>query len=162
LRSGYGIERRGRLVHQQDFRTNRERPRDAEALLLSTRKTQCRSLQTIFHFGPQRCVLQGLFDTSLQLRTAARHTIDPQAINDVVEDRLGKRVRLLKHHADATTQLDDVGAGRVNVAIVNHYLATDARRGNDVVHAIERAQESRLAAARWTNESHHDPLGDLE
>jgi phosphate transport system ATP-binding protein len=48
------------------------------------------------------------------------------------------------------------------IVIVNQHLAANARAGNDVVHAIEGAQESRLATAGWTNESHHDALRNLD
>ena len=40
--------------------------------------------------------------------------------------------------------------------------ARDTRAGNHVVHAVQRAQESRLAATRWTNEGHHNAFGNLD
>ena len=73
----------------------------------------------------------------------------------------GKRVRLLKDHADLAAQLDHVRIRRVNVAPVNLDRAHRARPRNGVVHAVQRAQESRLAAPRRANKGHHEPFGDV-
>ena len=36
--------------------------------------------------------------------------LQPQAVGDVLEDRLRKRIRLLKHHADPHPHLDRIDA----------------------------------------------------
>src|SRR5262249_55986598 len=54
LRSGDGVERRGRLVHQKDLGLYRQSTGDAEALLLATRQRRAGVLQPVFHFVPQR------------------------------------------------------------------------------------------------------------
>ena len=77
----------------------------------------------------------------------ACQAVDAQAVGDVLEDRFGKRVGFLEHHADAPPQLHDVAAGAVDVAAVDEDLAFDARPGNDVVHPVQRAQERALPAA---------------
>ena len=52
---GDWIERRARLVHEQDFRFDRQRPRDAKPLLLPTRETRAGFLvDVVLHFLPQR------------------------------------------------------------------------------------------------------------
>ena len=62
-------------------------------------------------------------------------------------DMVGKRIGFLEHHADAAA--DDRGSipGRVNVLAAQADLAFDARVRDQIVHAVERAQESGFAAA---------------
>ena len=47
-----------------------------------------------------------------ELARDSRHAVDPQAVGDVLEDRLRERVRLLEHHPDPAPQLDDVDVPR--------------------------------------------------
>ena len=64
---GDRIERRRRFVHQQDVGLDRERPRDAEALLLAAREREGGLVQAVLHLVPDRRLLQALFDPLLQL-----------------------------------------------------------------------------------------------
>ncbi len=68
------------------------------------------------HLVPERRRLQARLDAAAQLLARARQAVDAQAVGDVVEDRLRKRIRLLEHHADAPPQIDDVDRRRVDVA----------------------------------------------
>src|SRR6185312_8474361 len=52
LGGGDGIERRGRLVHEQHLRLDGERARDAQALLLSARQADGAVVEAILHFVP--------------------------------------------------------------------------------------------------------------
>ena len=74
--------------------------------------------------------------------------MDARAVGDVLVDRLGERIRLLEHHADAGAQLHHVQRGVVDVLPVDDDLAGDAAALDRVVHAVDAAQEGRLAAAR--------------
>ena len=49
-----GIERRGRLVHQQHVGIGRQRPGDAQPLLLPAGQLQRRLVQPVLDFVPQR------------------------------------------------------------------------------------------------------------
>ena len=56
--------------------------------------------------------LQALLDPAVQLGSRRRQAVQAEAVGDVLEDRLRKRVRLLEHHADAAAQRHDVGPRR--------------------------------------------------
>src|SRR5262245_162850 len=49
-----GVERGGRLVHQDDLGLDRERARDAQALLLAAGKAHSRRVEAILHLVPER------------------------------------------------------------------------------------------------------------
>ena len=48
-----------------------------------------------------------------------------------------------------------VDVGRVDVLAVEQDLALDAGAGDELVHAVQRAQERRLAAARGADQRRH-------
>jgi hypothetical protein len=62
---------------------------------------------------------------------------------------------LLEHHADATSQLDDVDTRRVDVGIVDEDAPFDPGVRDDVVHPVQRAQKGALAAAGRSDERGH-------
>ena len=78
-----------------------------------------------------------------------RRPVDARPERDVVVDRLRERVRLLEHHADAAPHLDrvDVAARRGRGRGTGAGRDTDAP-GDEVVHAVEGAQQRALAATR--------------
>ena len=95
-----GIERRGRLVHQQHLGLHRQRARDAEALLLAAGEAQRALVQAILDLVPERRLRQRPLDARVDLARVL-DAADAQAVGDVLVDRLGERVRALEHHADA-------------------------------------------------------------
>jgi hypothetical protein len=58
----------------------------------------------------------------------------------------------LKDDADTLPQRDDIDVFLLNVAAVEQHFTLGAGVADGIVHAIERAQESRFATARWANE----------
>src|SRR5438128_2105314 len=100
LCGGDRIERARGLVHENDFRLDGESACDAQALLLSAREAKPGFLEAVFHLVPQRGLLERALDL-LGERTALADSGDAKPVRDVFEDRLRKRVRLLKHHSDA-------------------------------------------------------------
>ena len=79
--------------------------------------------------------------------------VDARAERDVVVDRLRERVRLLEHHADAAAHLDRVDARRRRGrGRGTRCDPTPAAPAIEIVHAVERAQERALAAARRTDQ----------
>ena len=58
LIGGNRVQRRGRLIHQDDFRFHSDRAGDAQTLLLTARKTISAVLETILDLIPQRSALQ--------------------------------------------------------------------------------------------------------
>ena len=57
-RGGDRIERRARLVHEDDFGRDGDRAGDAEPLLLTAGETGARLVETILHLVPQAGLLQ--------------------------------------------------------------------------------------------------------
>ena len=55
----FGIERAGRLVHEDDLGLDGERAREAEALLLADGKRERRAAQAVLHFVPERGFARG-------------------------------------------------------------------------------------------------------
>src|SRR6185437_2800742 len=97
------IERRARLVEQDDLGAGRHGARDAQTLLLSAGERQARLAQLVLDLAPQRGALQRVLDATVEL--GLRHAfIELYAEGDVVVDRHRKRGRLLEHHADAAAQ----------------------------------------------------------
>ena len=86
----------------------------------------------------------------------------------VVADAHGReRVGLLEHHADAHAHLLGPDARPVDVLAVEQDLAGQRGAGHQLVHAVEEAQERRLAAARRTDErgdlaGRHEQVDALE
>src|SRR5262249_9562472 len=56
------IERGRRLIHQDNFRFDRKRSRDAETLLLASGKRVRRLAETVLYFVPKGGASQSLFD----------------------------------------------------------------------------------------------------
>jgi hypothetical protein len=148
LRRRDGIQRRGRLVEQQDLRRRRQRARDAQALHLAAGERQCRVRQAILDLVPQRGAAQRLLHF-LGKSGAVAYATQAQAVGDVLENRFGKRVRLLEHHADAHAHFDRIHARTDQVQIVRMQrdAAFIARIRLQIVHAVEAAQERALAAS---------------
>src|SRR5512145_323171 len=106
---GDRVERRGRLVEQQQLRIGGERAGDAQALLLPAGEIVCRLVQAVFHLVPQGRVVQSLLDLVLDApaRALAAHA---QPVGHVLEHRLRERIGLLEHHADPHAHLDRIDA----------------------------------------------------
>ena len=83
---------------------------------------------------------------------ARQALVEPDAEGDVLVDRHRERRRLLEHHADARAQQVDVLVGAQQVVAVEQHLAGGALAGIEVVHAVQHAQQRRLAAARRADE----------
>src|SRR5690606_20454157 len=85
-----------------------------------------------------------------------------RTVGDVLVYRFGKRVRLLKDHSDPRPELHDIETWVVDILTIDGDLPGNARARNGVVHAVDAAQERRLAAPRWTNEGRHRACRDVD
>ena len=74
------------------------------------------------------------------------------AVGDIVVDGHWERVRALEDHAHALAQVDEVHVLVVDVPVIERDLAVDLHAVDEIIHAVERAQERGLAAARGANE----------
>ncbi|SIQ65962.1 hypothetical protein SAMN05421641_11177 [Paracoccus thiocyanatus] len=104
---------------------------------------------TSFHSAAPRSDFSTISSSSARL---AGQAVDARAIGHIVIDRLGKGVGFLEHHADAGTQLHRVDALVIDILAVQRDLALDPADVDGVVHAVQAAQEGRLAAARGADE----------
>ena len=88
--------------------------------------------------------------------SALAGAVEPQPGGDVVTDRHGgERVGTLEDHADGPADICGGEPGCVDVLAVEEDLALHPRAGHDLVHAVQRADERRLAAARRPDERRH-------
>src|SRR5487761_626319 len=60
-----GIESRAGLIEQEDLRADGERPRDAQTLLLPSRKAEAGLVELVLHFIPQTRFGQSMPDAVL-------------------------------------------------------------------------------------------------
>ena len=104
---------------------------------------------------------QSLLDPLRQLRAPAE-PVDLQPVRHVLEDGLREGVGLLKHHADPPPQVHDVRPRPVDVVPVEEDLSLHAGVRDDVVHAVQAAQEGGLPAAGRADEGRDGLLRDRE
>ena len=150
---GDGIKGARRLVHEQHLGLNGQGARDAQTLLLATRQTQGVLLQAILELVPNGGLTQGLLHDAVEFLAVA-DAMGARAKGHVVVDAHGEGVGLLEHHAHAAAQLGG-GHAVIGIVVVERDLALDAAALNEVVHAVERLEQGRLAAARRADEGRH-------
>ena len=140
LAGRHGIERRARLVHQQDFGLGRDGAGDAQPLLLAARHAERALVEAVFHLVPQRRTFQRAFASFFEHGFVA-HAVDAQGINHVLEDRHRERVGFLKHHAHALAQGDYIRAARVDIVAVQFDGTVDVQIVDQVVHAVDATKQ---------------------
>jgi hypothetical protein len=142
---GDRVERRGGLVHQDHLGLQRDRPGDAQALLLPAGQTRRRRTQAVLDLVPQSGGLQRALDALAHVV----HPVQPQPGGDVVEDRQSReRHRPLEDHPDRAPHARDVDALTVEVEVVERHRSLDPRAVHLLVHPVHAPQQSRLPRAR--------------
>src|SRR6056297_1255453 len=162
LGGGDRVQRGAGFVHQQNLGFGGDGTRDAQALLLATRKTGAGCIEPVLDLVPNGAPAQGPFDDVIELGLVAGHAVDLGAIGDVIVNRLGKRVRLLEHHPDLGAQLHRVDALVINVFAVDQDVSLDAADVDRVIHPVDAAQEGGLATSRRADEGRHGVVLDLD
>ena len=114
-----------------------------------------RSLTSSQSAAPRRAPLDPLVHRPAQ----AEHL---RGEGDVVVDRLREGVRPLEHHADPAPHLDRIGVRAVEVLAVVEDLAADLDARDEVVHAVQAADERALAAAGRADHRGDQVLVDVE
>src|SRR6516164_5039953 len=127
---GNRIERRAGLVHEYHLGLYGDGARDTEALLLAPRESGAGAAETVLDLLPQPGAGQARADDLVEMRAAARHSVDARAVSDVVVDRFGEGVGLLEHHADARAQLRHIEPVIVYVMAIEMNAAGDPCAGN--------------------------------
>src|SRR5258708_13490050 len=108
-------------------------------------------MEVIFYFVPERGGVERLVHDVVELAAVAK-TVQLEAGSDVVVDRHGGEwVCLLENHSDLPAKLGGRGAV-VGIDIADADAARDAGFRNSFVHAVQAADEGRLAAAGGSNE----------
>ena len=144
----FGIERRGRLVEQDDRRAAQERPGDRQPLALAAGELQPAladdGVEALRHaldeFGAAR-LLGGAIDLGVaRLRLA---------VAEILEHRAVEQRDVLLHHGDILAQafLGDLG----DVLLVDQHVAAVG-----IVEALDQREHGRLAGARPAGQA--DPL----
>ena len=136
---GVAVERRGRLVEQQDRRALQNGAGNGDALLLAARQFQA----ALADFG--LVALGRAPDEAVDLRLA-RRLLDlgvariPAAVADVVADGVVEQHGILRHHAD--------GGAQRSLRHIADVLAVDQdAAAADVVEAKQQPRDRRLAGA---------------
>ena len=90
----------------------------------------------------------------VELVLRAADAVDARPVGDVLVDRLGERVRLLEHHADAGPQLHHVERRIVDVLLVEADLAGDMRRRTVSFMRLSERRKVHLPQPRRADEGH--------
>ncbi len=83
-----------------------------------------------------------------------------EGIGHIVGNGHGEGVGFLKNHAHALTQSDHVDVRSVDVGSVEENGTFRAQPVDEIVHAVEGAEQGRLAATGGTDEGRDEPLLD--
>src|SRR6266850_3531627 len=141
-----GVQRGSRLIHEKNLGLDSESARDAKTLLFTAGEHHGAFLEAILDDIPKRGVPERLLHALDKDGVVLHEAVDAHAEGDVVKDGLGKRIGLLKDHANAAAQADDVGLGMVNIAAIEKNFAIHAKAGDGIVHAVEGAKQRGLSA----------------
>ncbi|MPN09027.1 hypothetical protein SDC9_156315 [bioreactor metagenome] len=164
LGGGDGVQRAGRLIHQQHFRLHRQAAGDAQALLLPAGDGHGALFQVVLHLIPEGGLRKRAFNDLIQLRLALG-AVHSRAIGNVVVDGHGKRVGLLKHHAHPLAQHVHFHPGGVDIFPVQQKSARDAAAGDEIVHPVKGFEQRGFAAAGRPDKGRHlsggYPHGDV-
>ena len=138
-----GVERRGRLVHEQHARLRRERPREAGALRLAAGELAGVAVEEA----------RGQPDALEQLDAAVVVEL-ALGLVEVVAHGPGERHRPLEDHRDLAAQLERIALGDVGAAVADDPLAGH-------LEAVAEAQERRLARPRRARDDGEPAVGQL-
>ncbi len=67
--------------------------------------------------------------------------MEPRAVGDVVVDGHREWIRALEDHSHPLPQSGDVDVPAVDVPAVEHHLSVDPGAIDEIVHAVEAAEE---------------------
>src|SRR5262249_49583485 len=127
-----------------------------------TRETDARLMQAILHFIPQTSTAQRLLNVLVEVGFALHGAVDAWAVSNVFVDRFRKRIGLLENHTDTRAQHDGVNVLRVSVLTLDLQRACHAALIDGVVHAVDAAEERRLATARRADEGRHSAIRNID
>src|SRR5215207_38301 len=159
---GDGIERGTRLVHQNDLGIDGNGSGDAQALLLAARKAGARRGEAVLHLVEQAGTPETGNHDVVELAARAGNAVDTRSIGDILEDRFGKGIGLLKDHADTRAQEHGIEIAVVDILAVDLNCSLDASTRDRIVHAVDGAKKGGLAASRGPDEGRHRTIGNID
>ena len=136
--------------------------RDAEPLLLPAGEAGARLLEPVGDFVEEAGTAQAVFHDVVEFPALAGEPVNAGPVGHVLVDRFRERIGLLEHHADPRPELHHVDVAAIDVAVVQRDGAGHPADVDDVVHAVEAAQERRLAAARRADQRRHLVLRQVD
>src|SRR5829696_7970143 len=134
------VERRGRLVEQDQLGLLGDGAGDAEALLLAAGQPHAGLLELILDLVPKGRLAQRTLDPLVDLRFREL-LVKAHAESDVVVDGHREGRRFLEHHADPRAELVHVDGGGEDIATVEGDPAGGALVRVERVDAVEDTQE---------------------
>src|SRR5690606_37634796 len=158
------IERRARLVHEDDARLEGKKAGDAELLLLLEREERCPLAQVVLDVVPEKDFPQGGLDVLVEHAPGdlPPSRVEAETEDDVLVDRERKRVRALEDHAHRFAELLEADILRVDVLSEDAHLAARRDVSEALVEAVETAEKGRLSAARRPDERRDDATADVD
>jgi len=87
---------------------------------------------------------------------------DPESVGEVVENALGKRIGILKHHAHLAPQAHDIGLRMIDIGAIHENTPFDPGSRDEIVHPVEQPDEGRLPAAGRADQRCHLLLKDVD
>ena len=136
-------------------------PGNAQTLVLAAGQPKGRLVQTVLDFVPKGRPLEAALHRLVQ-RAAVPDAADPQAVGDVLVDRLGEGRRPLEDHAHLLPQLDHVSSAIEDLLAIDENAAGGADVVDQVVHAVQAAEQGRLAAARRADQGRNLVAGEID
>src|SRR5690606_39169384 len=161
-RGGDGIEGRAGLVHEDHLGADGDGAGDAQALLLAAGKAGAGLVEAILDLVPEAGALEAVLDDFVEVALAVGEAVEARPVGDVLEDRLGEGIGLLKHHAHPGAQRHHVHPAGVDVLVVEDEGARHPADVDGVVHAVQGAQEGGFATARGADHGDHLVLADVD
>ena len=102
-------------------------------------------MEAVFYFVPERRATEAPLAHFFQ-HTPVALAVDAEGIDHVFEDAHRKRVGLLEHHAHPLAKLDHIDRGAVDRIAAEEDIAGHMRVAQEIVEAIDGAEQRRLAA----------------
>src|SRR5690606_33350585 len=119
-------------------------------------------VEAILDLVPEAGALEAVLDDFVEVALAVGEAVEARPVGDVLEDRLGEGIGLLKHHAHPGAQRHHVHPAGVDVLVVEDEGARHPADVDGVVHAVQGAQEGGFATARGADHGDHLVLADVD
>src|SRR5438105_6428718 len=142
LRRRDRIEGARRLVHQEDLGPHRERPCDAEPLLLSAGERKRGVLQPVLYLVPERGLPEALLG---QGAVVAADSVELEARDHVVHDRHGrKRVCALEDHPHPAPKVHGIDSAGVQILAIYDDVPALTRAWHHLLYAFDASNEGMI------------------